>query len=59
MEHTSVCDRSRIPKATQRFAFMQQSQVEIATETIVQSLRFPPSPYFSIPANYQCISLKL
>ena len=24
-EHTSVCDRSRIPRATQRFAFMQQS----------------------------------
>ena len=26
--HTSVCDRSRIPKATQRFAFMQQSQFD-------------------------------
>ena len=27
-EHTSVCDRSRIPKATQRFAFMQQSHFD-------------------------------
>ncbi|KXB34289.1 hypothetical protein HMPREF1869_01201 [Bacteroidales bacterium KA00251] len=26
-EHTSVCDQSRIPEATQRFAFMQQSLV--------------------------------
>ena len=33
-EHTSVCDRSRIPKATQRFAFMQQSQIGVLANAI-------------------------
>ena len=37
-EHTSVCDRSRIPKATQRFAFMQQSHYIMRSFTSLYSL---------------------